>query len=386
MVGSAAMPGVLFLCVANSARSQLAEGLARARFGDRLLIQSAGSEPKGLNPMAIEVMRERGLDISGHTSKRADAIDPASVDVVVTLCAEEVCPAFLRPVRRVHWPIPDPAGDYPPAELRRRFRRARRQITERLAGLEASLAIPDGTSLMPASTDDRAEVEALLTASGLPLDGLDDGFPRGAVVARARGELVGVAAVETWDDNALLRSVAVVDAFRKRHLGEALVADRVAWTQAQLREDGQPAYGSISLLTTTAEAFFASRGFVTKPRGKLPPSLERSTQTQLSACSTAVAMTRMLMLDRDELFADGIASEIDAHGTMLPLWRRYPDIERYSIGWRMGSGEWYLHLWQLWFERLTPDEQAAYRARWEPDEPADWKGWFEDDELDDDAS
>ena len=81
-------PGVLFLCVANSARSQLAEGLARARFGDRFNIQSAGSKPTKVNPFAIEIMAEARLDISTHTSKLVDDIDADRVDLVVTLCAE----------------------------------------------------------------------------------------------------------------------------------------------------------------------------------------------------------------------------------------------------------------------------------------------------------
>jgi protein-tyrosine-phosphatase/N-acetylglutamate synthase-like GNAT family acetyltransferase len=370
------MSRVLFLCVANSARSQLAEGLARARFGDRLHVQSAGSAPTRVNPMAIEVMRERGIDIAGHASKLVDAIDASSVDLVVTLCAEEVCPAFLRPVRRLHWPIPDPAGDFPEAELRRRFRRARRQITARLDGFEAALALPDRTSLMPAAQDDRADVEALLTACGLPLDGLDDGFPHGAVVARTQGELAGFAAVEAWDNRALLRSVAVAERYRGQHLGAALVADRVAWTCAQLRDDDLPRFASISLLTTSAEKFFAARSFQTIPRDRLAAALARSTQTRLPACSTAVAMNQPLMLDRDELIAEGIASELAANKTMLPPWRRYPEYPRDAIAWRMGSGEWYLWLWSEWHGRLTPEEQAAYRARWEPDESGDWKGWF----------
>src|SRR4051812_40721510 len=98
-------PGVLFLCVANSARSQLAEALARKRFGDRIRIQSAGSRPTRVNPMAIEVLAEDKLDVSAHTSKLVDSIDPSTVDLVVTLCADEVCPAFLHPTSRLHWPI-----------------------------------------------------------------------------------------------------------------------------------------------------------------------------------------------------------------------------------------------------------------------------------------
>jgi arsenate reductase (thioredoxin) len=128
--------GLLFLCVANSARSQIAEGLARQLFGDGAAVQSAGSQPSRVNPYAIEVMREVGVDLSGHTSKSVDSIDPGSVDTVITLCAEEVCPVFLSSARRVHWPIPDPAGpDLPRDEMLQRFRQARDTIRAKLEEL-----------------------------------------------------------------------------------------------------------------------------------------------------------------------------------------------------------------------------------------------------------
>jgi arsenate reductase (thioredoxin) len=129
---------ILFLCVANSARSQMAEGLARALLGDRVEVQSAGSRPSKVNPYAIEVMAELGIDISAHRSKSVEEIDSAELDAVITLCAEEVCPILPGRVRRFHWPIPDPASSEPglsPADLRARFRTARDQIRERLAGL-----------------------------------------------------------------------------------------------------------------------------------------------------------------------------------------------------------------------------------------------------------
>jgi arsenate reductase len=130
---------LLFLCVANSARSQIAEGLARARFGDRVRVQSAGSAPSRVSPYAIEVMREIGVDLAAHTSKSVDTIDPASVDTVITLCAEEVCPVFLGKARRLHWPIPDPASDDPSLarqDLLARFRAARDAIAARLETFE----------------------------------------------------------------------------------------------------------------------------------------------------------------------------------------------------------------------------------------------------------
>ncbi len=100
---------ILFLCVANSARSQMAEGLARAMVPSSIRVQSAGSSPSILNPFAVRAMAEIGIDISGHASKSVDEIkDP--IDLVITLCAEEVCPAFLGKAKKLHWPLPDPAS------------------------------------------------------------------------------------------------------------------------------------------------------------------------------------------------------------------------------------------------------------------------------------
>jgi len=130
---------ILFMCVANSARSQMAEGLARSLFGDRILVMSAGSEPSQVNPYAIEVMGELGLDLTTHHSKSVETIDPAQVDMVITLCAEEVCPVFLGKAQRLHWPIPDPASKdpaIPREEMLRRFRAARDTIKAKLEELD----------------------------------------------------------------------------------------------------------------------------------------------------------------------------------------------------------------------------------------------------------
>lgn len=137
---SNATKSILFLCVANSARSQMAEGLARTLFGERVPVQSAGSEPSHVNPYAIEVMRELGIDLATHHSKSVQTIDPTTVGIVITLCAEEVCPVFLGKVRRLHWPIPDPASrdaSIPREEMLSRFRTARDTIREKLERLAA---------------------------------------------------------------------------------------------------------------------------------------------------------------------------------------------------------------------------------------------------------
>jgi len=131
------MSSILFLCVANSARSQLAEGLARQLFpGFR--IQSAGSRPSRVNSYALDVLAEQGIDAKTHTSKSVQDVDPWTVDLVITLCADEVCPIFLGKAERLHWPIADPASGDPslsPEVLLARFRVARDEIRRCLEAL-----------------------------------------------------------------------------------------------------------------------------------------------------------------------------------------------------------------------------------------------------------
>jgi len=137
--------GILFLCVANSARSQMAEGLGRSILGDRMPVKSAGSEPSSVNPYAVEVMREIGVDLTTHSSKSVQSIDPSDVDIVITLCAEEVCPVFLGNARRLHWPIPDPASSDPtiPRDVMlARFRTARDAVREKLERFVADEFVP----------------------------------------------------------------------------------------------------------------------------------------------------------------------------------------------------------------------------------------------------
>jgi arsenate reductase len=129
-------PRVLFLCTHNSARSQMAEGLLRALAGDRFEAGSAGTEKTAVNPLAIRAMAERGIDISGHTSKRYSELAPETWDYLVTVCddANERCPWVAGSVTRLHWSFPDPsraAGTE--AERLAVFRRVRDQIEERLA-------------------------------------------------------------------------------------------------------------------------------------------------------------------------------------------------------------------------------------------------------------
>jgi arsenate reductase len=125
--------GVLFLCVANSSRSQMGEGLARSMLSDGPEIWSAGSQPTRVHPLAVRAMRDAGIDISGHFSKSVDSIDRDRVGTVITLCAEEVCPVFPGRVVRHHWPLPDPAAATGSEEDQlESFRRVRDDLRARL--------------------------------------------------------------------------------------------------------------------------------------------------------------------------------------------------------------------------------------------------------------
>ncbi|MGA4577807.1 arsenite methyltransferase [Limisphaera sp. VF-2] len=125
-------PTVLILCTGNSCRSHMAEGILRAAAGDILDVQSAGSEPAGhVHPLAIAVMREIGIDISGHRSKSLREFLGRPVETVITVCgnADQACPTFPGQVNRHHWPFDDPAKATGSEEERLTvFRRVRDEI------------------------------------------------------------------------------------------------------------------------------------------------------------------------------------------------------------------------------------------------------------------
>ncbi len=126
---------VLFLCTGNSCRSQMAEGFLRACAGDRYEAHSAGTNPSTLHPLAIEVMREVGVDISGQHSKNVTEYVGQHFPLVVTVCdnAKEHCPIFPGPCIREHWPFEDPAEAVGKREERLAvFRRVRDAIATRV--------------------------------------------------------------------------------------------------------------------------------------------------------------------------------------------------------------------------------------------------------------
>ena len=126
---------VLILCTGNSARSQMAEGLFRQEAGGRYEVFSAGTRPTEVRPEAIAVMREIGIDISGHRSKSLDEFTGKTLDLVIIVCdnANEICPVFPGGVERLHWPFDDPAAVAGSEEQRKAaFRTIRDQIHARI--------------------------------------------------------------------------------------------------------------------------------------------------------------------------------------------------------------------------------------------------------------
>ena len=126
---------VLFLCTHNSARSQMAEGLLRNLAGDRIEVFSAGTERTRVQPLAIEAMREIGIDITGHRSKTLDEFAGENFDYVITVCdrANESCPIFPGTTERIHWSFDDPTAVTGTDEQKlRAFRTVRDAIQQRL--------------------------------------------------------------------------------------------------------------------------------------------------------------------------------------------------------------------------------------------------------------
>ena len=127
---------VLFLCLHNSSRSQIAEGFAHAVAPHGVTVLSAGTEPRGVHPRAVEVMAEVGIDLGRQSSKSLDAVPWQEADTVVTLCAEgaQVCPQVTGDVRRVNWQLPDPSA-VPEGQQLAAFREVRDEIRWRVASL-----------------------------------------------------------------------------------------------------------------------------------------------------------------------------------------------------------------------------------------------------------
>jgi len=140
---------VLFVCTHNSARSQMAEGFLRRLGGDAIEATSAGTEPGELHPLAVEVMAEEGIDISGQHAKSVDDFVQQRFDYVITVCddANESCPIFPNALHRLHWSFPDPSMAGGTHEERLAvFRQVRDGVKARVERFAASTTASEQTS------------------------------------------------------------------------------------------------------------------------------------------------------------------------------------------------------------------------------------------------
>ena len=126
---------VLFVCTGNSCRSQIAEGLLRTIADRDFIVFSAGSHPSRVHPNAIEVMKERKIDISNHTSDSIDQYFETGINILITVCDEatQICPVFPGDVQRIHWSIDDPFRGWDSGEAHlNNFRKTRDELEDRI--------------------------------------------------------------------------------------------------------------------------------------------------------------------------------------------------------------------------------------------------------------
>ncbi|MEY4388437.1 MAG: hypothetical protein RLZZ432_156 [Chloroflexota bacterium] len=147
MEPSVRRPRVLFLCTHNSARSQIAEGLLRARSGGAVEVESAGTEATFVQPLALRVLAEVGIDASAQASKTLERFLGERFDDVITVCdaANDACPTFPNATHRDHWSLPDPSRVVGGEEQRlAAYRAVRDDLAARIDGLLARLGVVRG--------------------------------------------------------------------------------------------------------------------------------------------------------------------------------------------------------------------------------------------------
>jgi arsenate reductase len=276
------MTTVLFACVHNAGRSQMAAALFN-RLADRSRARaiSAGTNPAPrVHPNVVEAMRERNVDLSGVTPRTLTDDFARDAGWLITMGCGDRCPV-VPGARLEDWPLDDPHGR--PLE---EVRAIRDDIERRVAGFIAREDWGPVASIDPARPDDAPAILALLEASHLPTDGLPDHLAT-AIVARQNGRIVASAALEMYPDGALLRSVAVDPALRDTGLGTRL-------TEAALRLAEQRQTPAVYLLTTTADRFFQKFGFAAISRADVPASVRQSVEFTSACPASAIVMRKWL--------------------------------------------------------------------------------------------
>ncbi|HVY47949.1 MAG TPA: arsenic resistance N-acetyltransferase ArsN2 [Minicystis sp.] len=274
------MKTVLFACVHNAGRSQMA-----AAWFDRVadpaiaIAVSAGTEPgQRVHPEVVEAMREAGVDLSAARPARLTDELAHRASLLVTMGCGEACPA-VHGLAREDWPLDDPKGR--PIEA---VRAIRDEIERRVRALARRIGAAPAT-VRPARPSDAPRVLELLGAAGLPLDGVCEHLDAFRVAEDDARRVIAAGGLEVYGDAALLRSVVVARDARAGGVGRALVRELAG----DARSRGAR---TLFLLTTTARAYFEGLGFETIPRADAPAALAASAELRGACPASAVMMRR----------------------------------------------------------------------------------------------
>jgi arsenate reductase len=285
----------LFACIHNAGRSQMAAAwFNRLAVPDQARAISAGTEPRPrVHPEVLEAMKEANIDLSAATPRQLTDDLARGASMLVTMGCEEACPV-IPGLRREDWPLEDPGGK--PIERVRQIRdEVRRRVEDLIrregvgvvaAGGESLKVTPDTIRFRPSLPADWPSIRELLARARLPSEDLAAGKQE-FVLAVLDGRLAGCIGLETLDGVALLRSFAVDPSMRSGGLGRALF-DRLV-ELARSRH-----VGTLYLLTTTAQGFFARVGFRRIDRQTVPPAIASTTELGGLCPSTATCMALVL--------------------------------------------------------------------------------------------
>lgn len=262
----------LILSRSNSARGQIAEGIARALAPRQVRITSAGATRGRVDPLAVRVLAELSVNAADQHSKGLDEVDASDVQAVLVLSEEDPTPPALRGALKVHWPLPDPAeGGGREEERLARYRAVRNELRRRLMRVFAREAVAPAatagttTSIGPASGGDLDAIKRLLVASLLPSRDVGSQEQR-FIVASENGKILGCAGLQVAGQDGQVRSMAVHWTRRNAGLGTRL-------HERLLFEAVLAGVRTLYVVTTTAEEFFSRHGYRRVATEAVPPAL-----------------------------------------------------------------------------------------------------------------
>lgn len=282
----------LILSRSNSARGQMAEGIARALAPREVRISSAGARRGSVDPLAVRVLAELSVNVSDQHPKAIGEVDVSDVQAVLVVSEEDPTPEALRGVLRVHWPLPDPAaGGGTADEKLARYRAVRNELRRRLIRVFARDAVvapaAGGTTLSigPASGGDLEAIKRMLVAALLPSRDVVGGPGQRYIVARENGRIIGCAGLGVSGHDGQVRSMAVHWTRRNAGLGTRL-------HERLLFEAVLAGVKTLYVVTMTADDFFARHGYRRIGAQEVPPELMASEEFAAFAPGGGVIMSR----------------------------------------------------------------------------------------------